>query len=548
MKRSCGLGFGLIVATFGLSLSVPLGMLAEVRAQVPINSSGPQQILRTIHVNGATGSDRGDGSSEAPLKTLTLALQQATPGTVVQLAPGTYNAASGEVFPLTISPGVILRGDESRYGEGYLIVGGGNFISPTMARQSIAILAKDSSQVRGVTVRNEGRRGYAVWVESAAPTIEHNTFTGNVHDGVFVAGQSAPKIIDNRFYRNGANGISVLGTSTPTIADNLIQETGYGIAVSKNSRPLIVNNRISRNRSGLVITDDAQPILRNNVITENLEDGVVAISNSQPNLGIAGDPGGNLFEGNGSLNIHNATKGNVIQAQGNQLNDVSKIKGEVAFSSTDLPAGNTAAVPGLIDAYALSEPPTASQSNVPTAGGPSLGVPSSNALTSIAPQPSNVSQQKSDAAPSQSSLGGTSSAASSVAETTTTNDGFHSVPFSGSPPQAAPTNFSTTAVTPQSMGGGLSGNAPAPILNTDDVVAAASQSTRYRVTIAPKTGDTIEAVRSVAPSAIPAQSAGREVYIVGHYSTRSEAQSILNQLAEKGYFATAEVVEGALDS
>ena len=537
MKRSCGLGFGLMAAIFGVNLALPLCIPVDVRAQIPNNPSGLQQSLRTIYVNGTTGSDRGGGTPEAPLKTIAAALQQATAGTVVQLAPGTYSAASGEAFPLEIAPGVTLRGDEDRYGEGYFIVGGGNFISPTMARQSIAIIARDTSQLRGITVRNEGRRGYAVWVESAAPTIEHNTFSGSVHDGVFITGQSAPKVIDNRFYRNGANGITVLGTSTPTIADNLIQETGYGIAVSKDSRPLIVNNRISRNRSGLVITDNAQPVLRNNIISENLEDGVVAISNSQPNLGEMGDPGGNLFEGNGSFNIHNATKGNIIQAQGNQLNDSSKIKGEVAFSSSQVSTVATASVPGLFGTYTASEPSAVSQSTVPVAAGEGpLLTPSPNALTSEAEQTTAISQPSPSASETQ------------PAQVIPDSEGFQPVPFAESTSEIAPENFTTTAISPQSTAEGLSNNSPAPILNTDDIVAAATQPIRYRVWISPKAGDTLEAVRAIAPAAILTQSAGREVYVVGHYSSRSETQSVLNQLAENGYFATADVVEGALDS
>ena len=552
MKRGWNgrLHLGLIAATIGIGLYTAAIAPPLVKAQVPTDRAPNPSAVRTLHVSPSAGSDTSNGTPDAPLRTITAALSQATAGTVVQLAPGTYSAETGEVFPLALPSGVTLRGDESRYGEGYDIVGGGTFISPTMARQSITILPKNNSEIRGVSIRNEGRRGYAVWTESTSPTIEHNTFSGSVHDGVFLAGASNAYIVDNRFYRNGANGISVLGTSAPTIADNLIQETGYGIAIGQQSQPVVVNNRISRNRSGLVITGSSQPILRNNVITENLQDGVVAIADALPNLGSDGEPGGNVFEGNGDYNIHNATKGNVIQALGNQMNDLTKIQGEVAFTPTEAGAVNIATVPNLFDAFPTIDPSTAAPSAV--------SPPSPNALTSLAPPPNSR-----NASPSS---------AESAAE-----GEFRAVPFTAAPPSEFSTPSQTTVPnqSPQELSSTSAVETPAnqppfpqpiatssvdpqeptstsdiplPIPSTNDVVRAATYPTRYRVLITPKSGDTIEAVRVVAPAAIAAQSAGREVYLVGHYSTRSEAQSVLDRLTDRGYFATAEAVEGQVDS
>src|SRR5574344_540398 len=52
-----------------------------------------------LHV-AATGSDAtGDGSSGAPFRSVTKALTLAAPGTTIHVGEGTFNAASGEVFP-----------------------------------------------------------------------------------------------------------------------------------------------------------------------------------------------------------------------------------------------------------------------------------------------------------------------------------------------------------------------------------------------------------------------------------------------------------------
>lgn len=572
-----GWRYGLLASTVGLCFAMLTSYAEPIQAQVPVNpnpASSPTS-LRTLYVNPGIGNDSGNGNADAPLRTITAALAQASAGTTIQLSPGTYSSDTGEIFPLRLPSGVVLRGDESTYGVGYDIVGGGDFISPTMARQSIAILPQDGAEIRGISVRNEGRRGYAVWTESTSPVIEHNTFSGSVHDGVFLAGSSAAMISNNRFYRNGANGISVLGTSTPTIVGNLIQETGYGIAIGQNSRPVVAHNRISRNRSGLVITGQSQPVLRNNAITENLEDGLVAISQALPNLGTSSEAGGNHFEGNGNYNIHNATQGNIIHAHGNRLGAIDKLQGEVAYNAANAEGINTAAVPNLYDRQTTSsasaqsnaespaptESSTVSEANTdsetgefrpvpfvsdvpPVDGGGTVERPSPPSNT----PPSNNSLNSAPDRPSNDSTSGPAGGISSIPESTSSagiSPGIVSseTAFSGRYSGDGTFNpeFNTESLP-------VSGE-PVPISNTTDIVSAARRyPARYRVLITPQSGDTIEAVRAVAPTATPAQLAGQEVYLVGHYSTHSEAQTVLQQLTQEGYLATAEAIEREVDS
>ncbi|HEY3674562.1 MAG TPA: DUF1565 domain-containing protein [Candidatus Tumulicola sp.] len=77
--------------------------------------------LTTFVVNPKTGSDTtGNGSSTAPFKTLTKALsvvaKSTAVGLTVQLMPGTYTAANGEIFPIVIPTAVTIDG--SGYGGG----------------------------------------------------------------------------------------------------------------------------------------------------------------------------------------------------------------------------------------------------------------------------------------------------------------------------------------------------------------------------------------------------------------------------------------------
>jgi parallel beta-helix repeat protein len=299
-----------------------------ITAQVPVTGT-------VIYVNPATGTDAaGAGATAAaPYKTITFALNQAQAGTVIQLAPGTYNKESGENFPLLLKPGVTLRGDESSKGQSILITGGGFYTSRTFARQDITILAQDNTAIAGVTVTNPNQRGTGVWVESSNPTMRNNTFTNSVREGVFVTGTGNPKIESNIFVKNSGNGISITRSSQGEIRNNLFQDTGFGIAIGGDSTPLVIENQILQNQDGLFISEKAKPVLRGNVIQNNKRDGVVATIDAQPNLGTNESPGSNLIRNNTRYDVNNATRTNRIAAVGNDI-DQKKIFGQVDFVAT----------------------------------------------------------------------------------------------------------------------------------------------------------------------------------------------------------------------
>ncbi|AFY53657.1 parallel beta-helix repeat (two copies) [Rivularia sp. PCC 7116] len=307
-------------------------------AQTPVASS-------IIYVNPQTGTDAfGAGTTEAAaFKTINFALKQAQPGTVVQLAPGTYSKETGEKFPLRVKEGITLRGDEAGKGQATLITGSGRYTSRTFAGQNITILAGKNSVVSGVTVTNPASRGTGVWVESTNPKIINSTFTNNKREGVFVTGTGNPMIAGNIFIQNSGNGVSVAKSAKGEIRGNLFQDTGFGLAIGGKSTPLIVENQILQNVDGLFISNSAQPILRKNVIQNNTRDGIVAISQAQPNLGTSEEAGGNLIRSNERYDVHNATKSQLL-AIGNDI-DESKIQGQVEFVAATvepLPGGATA--------------------------------------------------------------------------------------------------------------------------------------------------------------------------------------------------------------
>lgn len=301
---------------------------------------------KVIYVNPAKGEDRDSfGETEGtPYKTITYALSRAESNTLIQLAPGSYIKDTGEVFPLVIKPGVILRGDESTKGQTTTIIGGAYHISRTFARQDVTIRAEKDSTITGVTITNPNTRGTALWIESTNPTVKNNTFINSKREGIFVTGTGSPKIENNVFTNNSANGISVAKAAKPEIRNNFFQSTGFGIAIGGTSSPLVAENQITQNNDGIFISDSARPVLRNNVIENNTRDGVVAITNSQPDLGTAESTGKNIIRSNGRYDLNNATKSNQIVAVGNDI-DPSRISGPVSFvaASIERPEGSQGA-------------------------------------------------------------------------------------------------------------------------------------------------------------------------------------------------------------
>ncbi|NES94788.1 MAG: DUF1565 domain-containing protein [Desertifilum sp. SIO1I2] len=336
---------GLSALVLFSSMSAVLPALAQfpsptLTAQIPAGA-------RVVYVNPSRGSDTSNAgtSDQIPYRTITYALQQASENTVIQLAPGSYTAETGEVFPLNLKPGVILRGSESNKGQTTVIIGSGVFISPTFARQNVTILAAKDSEISGVTVTNPSKRGTGVWVESTNPRIKDSTFTNNNREGVFVTGTGNPRIENNVFTQNLGNGVSVARSSSGSIRGNVFDNTGFGLTIGGTSTPTLSNNRIVNNTDGIVVTDTAEPILRENEIENNSRDGVIAITNANPNLGTADSQGRNIIRNNGRYDVYNATRSNVIAAAGNDI-DSRKIQGQVDFTATTVARGQLRDIQG----------------------------------------------------------------------------------------------------------------------------------------------------------------------------------------------------------
>ncbi len=252
---------------------------AHAQTEAPVVK--PAQVI--LYVNPQSGTDgASSGKSETtPLRTISYALTQATPGTVIQLASGRYYSES---FPLIVKSDVTLKGNENTQGQGVEIVGGDSYMSKTFAKQNVTLVAQDNSQITGITITNPNVRGTGVWIELGQPIIRNNNFINNKREGVFVTGNAAPTIENNRFSHNDANGVSVASYAKGEIRNNIFDNTGFGVAIGGNSTPLVSDNQIRGNRNGIVLTDSARPKLLSNLIENNSDYGLVIIGQSEPSL------------------------------------------------------------------------------------------------------------------------------------------------------------------------------------------------------------------------------------------------------------------------
>ncbi|WGV23578.1 DUF1565 domain-containing protein [Halotia branconii] len=309
-----------------------------------------------FYVNPAIGSDTNAGNQQAPFKTITQALKVATSDTKIQLATGNYNAASGEVFPLTVPSEVMVVGNEINKGSSILIEGSGSYLSRTFAGQNVTFVLQDNAELRGVTVTNLASRGSGVWVESTSPTVANCTFTQCKREGVFTTGDANPIILGNVFSENAANGIAIAKNSQGKIQGNTCYKTGYGIAISDTASPTLIDNKISENRSGIIISGSARPVLRNNLSENNTDDGLTIIANALPDIGSINNPGGNILRNNGKFDVQNASSNKLISI-GNQINP-AKVTGNVEFADNQVPTPTPTPTPTPIPAPTPTPTPT----------------------------------------------------------------------------------------------------------------------------------------------------------------------------------------------
>lgn len=231
------------------------------------------QAATTYYVNVNTGSNSNNGSQGSPWKTITFALTQLVSGDTVNVAAGTYDAASGETFPLRPASDTTLTGAGATT---TIISGSGNtfhltgdtavsnvtitgFTITTASGQTghgIELVNVNNITIESNIIRNNGNDGINLWTNADNVKIRKNLIYSNAIDGIQVGSDNSSSVNDqvtisnNVIYSNGVDGIWINPSLSATITNNtIVSNPGNGIGIGNfmASTVSVKNNIISNN-------------------------------------------------------------------------------------------------------------------------------------------------------------------------------------------------------------------------------------------------------------------------------------------------------------
>ena len=244
----------------------------------------------SYYIDCERGIDHGlRGSKEAPLKSISFALQQVWPGDTLTVADGVYNADNGNSFPLKMASGVLLR---SENGPNRCIVDAGGATHVLVDSSCSA-----STIVQGFTIKGgratgsdgmDANGGGIVSVDNDSTTFINNIIRDNFashYGGGFYAYLSSPTLKDNKFIANTANfrggALYEVGLNAKILDNVFVRNTCNfhgGAVFSSGSSPvyngnLIRDNSASGSGGGLYIDGDSSLVYKNAIVNNTALDG-----------------------------------------------------------------------------------------------------------------------------------------------------------------------------------------------------------------------------------------------------------------------------------
>jgi hypothetical protein len=293
-------------------------------------------IISKITVSNTGDDTTGRGTPDKPFKTMSFAIGQAGSGDTVRLLDGTYNQASGEVFPFTFPSGVTLRLEgesETRTviegtGISDCLIANNNDVAISalfITGCSSAVRAEDTA-VMSISNTALNENGFGLVVRNTAKvTMENSTADDNNIDGILLNESSQLELLGGSVSGNGlsfpANGINTFQDSAGVLRLE-------GVTLDHNAK------------AGLRLGTQGTVTVFDSVITNNGEDGiVVAGPSSLVNMGDGTKAGNNTLTGNllFQLSDERLSSKEVITAFGNTIGDsaVSGVQRGVDFEGND---------------------------------------------------------------------------------------------------------------------------------------------------------------------------------------------------------------------
>ncbi|MCA9753804.1 MAG: right-handed parallel beta-helix repeat-containing protein [Gemmatimonadetes bacterium] len=210
------------------------------------------------NASGAVWNISPDGTGDAP--TIQAAVDLASPGDEIRLAPGTYYDAVTRTIQGHSAPRTTTAVAFTSVQVHLTSVGGADvtFIDGENSHHGLMIVDGGDATVSGITFRNCARSGGEIWgggimVHRSSPTIEDCAFVdceGWAGGGVFISQGSGAVIRRNKFVNNHggdlAGGLELFQTSGAivehnTFVGNTATRFGGGLLVNDSSASLSAN-------------------------------------------------------------------------------------------------------------------------------------------------------------------------------------------------------------------------------------------------------------------------------------------------------------------
>jgi hypothetical protein len=264
------LGVGVLAVLAVQAIPRPAEVPAAAPTATPVPPSSPPVATAALYVD-PRGSDTDDGTAAAPLATIQAALDEATPGTVINLAPGVYRETLATVRDGAPGAPITIKGPESgkdRAGRYRAVVyGTGRVVSVNHSYYTF-----DGFTIDG----QEKLAGTAYPTDLAAVTAFKNRVQPQVADGRLIYIGAADDTRDltgitiHNMFLNGAGGECVRlrnNAHDNAITDSVIQYCGMfgkgddderakyhngegvyiGTSPNSDSQPMHANDGSSRN-------------------------------------------------------------------------------------------------------------------------------------------------------------------------------------------------------------------------------------------------------------------------------------------------------------
>jgi len=307
--------------------------------------SAPSGVAATKIVSASVGNNTNASGICIAYKTITAALAASSASDVVWVAPGTYDAANGEVFPIRVPAGVSLIGDPVNKGAGgtATLIKGHGALTGSMAGWYAALISGATATISGFEFDDTTSTtlSFGIYSDNVSMAVTDNLFLTNLYGGVVFENGANPSVRNNTF-QSSSYGVYSMCTGTATIQSNTFTDTSFpidnavgnaivegntitrlgngqvGIQIQHGS-PSIQNNTFAASGftyGALHVQNSASPIVRGNIINAGTGYAVLTEDTSAPDLGTALSSGSNVFSSiTGTVISHGSSA--TINALGN---------------------------------------------------------------------------------------------------------------------------------------------------------------------------------------------------------------------------------------